>query len=393
MLPDSEISYILSCLEANLFQEWDKCTLPQDLHWDRFYFLVKKNRLSGLFYALGCEQPSFCPPHILERLRLEHYAWMLHGDCCAEKIAAALAALAAAGVPVIVLKGWALIQTLYEGDHSQRFCEDIDLLVRPEQSGNAEKVLIDLGYLPDDETWEGHSRRFLNCRAFLAPFQIPSSRAFGVGLHWGLLHTPAYDPDQIDVRALFEKARPVRVAGIQVLELCIEDQIAYGCAHLGLHHRYDPALFRFYELAALIHRAGSFLNWDEVIARVVNWQCVIPTQRILSRIHTLWRNIIPPAVMDQVKNLKPSPRERSVDRWLQKYARYSSMNTLLSWLTQPCFWKKFQKTFQDIFPSPAYMRRRYDPEKNRSILLLYWNRFFRSFDSKFHHHSCDKLTQ
>lgn len=391
MAVDPETSYILSCLESRLFPAQSWLAPTADLDWERFFALVMKNRLSGLFYALGCEQPLLYPDAIRERLRLEHYAWMLHGDRCAEKITTCLSALTAAGIPVIVLKGWAWIQTLYGGDHSLRFCEDIDLLVHPMQVDDAERILQEQEYIPDDEPWPGYTRRFMNCRAFLASLHISGSRAFGVGLHWGLLHSPAYDPDQIDVRALFEKAGPVRVAGVEVLELCIEDQIAYACAHLGLHHRYDPAFFRFYELAALVQRAGPLLNWDEVFTRAVNWQCVIPAQRILKHTHTLWQDVIPLTVIEEVNALKPSPRERLVDQWLQKYAHVRSMNILLDWLTQPGFWKCFQKAFQDIIPSPAYMRRRYSPAKKRSIHFLYVRRFLRLLDIIFHNCACDEL--
>ena len=92
-----------------------------------------------------------------------------------------------------------------------------------------------------------------------------------IGFHWGLLHRPSYDLDQVDINGLFSRARSLNGLGVNVLELSSEDQIVYGCAHLGLHHRYNPALYSYYEIGALIQRAGSNLDWNAIIQRAQDW--------------------------------------------------------------------------------------------------------------------------
>jgi len=393
MTNDPETTYIVACLESKLFPERPRPNPSTGLEWDRFFDLLVKNRLTGLFYVLSRAQRSVCPDFILDRLRLEHYAWMLYGDRCAEKVKVALSALHTAGIQVIVLKGWAWIQTLYGGDYSQRYCEDIDLLIRPADIDAVERILLNLGFLGADETWEGYTRRFMNCRAFLIPLQLQDSRMFSVGLHWGLIHTPSYDPRQIDIPSLFERTHSIRVAGVDVLELSVEDQITYACLHLGLHHEYDPSLFRYYELAAVILQEKSALDWDAVLKTAVEWKCVIPAQRVLQYTDTLWQNVVPSVVIAKANKIKPANRERFIATWQKLFGDKVSFSVLLNWLTLPGFWNRIKMAFQDVIPSPAYMRRRYGQAKSEPVLTLYFRRFFRSFHFIFHRYSLRKLSK
>jgi hypothetical protein len=387
MTNDPETSYMVACLELKLFPERTEPNPATGLDWDCFFDLLVQNRLTGLFYALSREQRSICPDFIHDRLRLEHYAWMLYGDRCTEKVKVALSELHTAGIQVIVLKGWAWIQTLYGGDYSQRYCEDIDLLIRPADVDAAERILLNLGFLGADETWEGYSRRFMNCRAFLTPLKMQDARMFSVGLHWGLIHTPSYDPRQIDIPALFDRAHPIRVVDVDVLELSVEDQITYVCLHLGLHHKYDPSLFRYYELAAVILKAKSTLDWDAVLKTADEWKCIIPAQRVLQYTDTLWQNVVPSVVIEKANKLKPANRERFVATWQKLFGDKVSFSVLLNWLTLPGFWNRIRMAFQDIIPSPAYMRRRYNQTKSEPVIILYFRRFFRSFHFLFRNYS------
>ena len=84
----------------------------------------------------------------------------LYGDQCGERVKALLSGLRAKGVDVVVLKGWAFIQTIYAGDHSVRYCEDIDILVLPQETSMAVSVLTQMGYQSKAETWPGRSPAF-----------------------------------------------------------------------------------------------------------------------------------------------------------------------------------------------------------------------------------------
>lgn len=65
----------------------------------------------------------------------------------AHQLGQALAALNAAGVPVLLLKGAALAHTLYAHPAGRPF-RDLDLLIRPGQTTAAFATLRQLGYTP-----------------------------------------------------------------------------------------------------------------------------------------------------------------------------------------------------------------------------------------------------
>jgi hypothetical protein len=337
------------------------------------------HRLSAYFHALSKSAPNPWPAEFVEQLRLDRYSLMLYGDQCATRIRRALSALTDAGLRVIVLKGWAHISTLYGGDHSLRPCEDIDILVHPRDADAAETVLHGMGCAPAIETWPGYNRKYTNGQLYFFTNEPGDpAAAFSLGLHWGLLHIPAYDPRRMDVDELFGRARPLTVAGVSALELRAEDFLPYTCAHLGLHHRFDSALFRYFEMAAVIHNAGADLNWKSVIERAAHWRVILPLRFAMTRLEALWPGLVPPDALEFTRNVRPTWGESAVDAWIRATRGKPAFDHLLTWLAFPD-WKQRPLIFlQDVFPGPEYLRQRYGRAPLGLWPLLYWRRFFRS---------------
>ena len=227
--------------------------VQDSLDFEKLSNLLERHHLAAYFFTLRSIFGSSWPVEFYEQLRKTNYKVLLFNLSRKALISQVLSSLHDSGLDIIVLKGWAFIQSIYEDDISARFCIDIDFLIHPQDSVKGACILKSLGYQPADESWPGYTERFLNCQVYssskeLLPLQI--------GFHWGLLHRPFYDPDLVDMNALFLRAQVLKMEGVNVFELSIEDQIVYGCAHLGLHHRYDEALYRYYEIGFLIRKAG-----------------------------------------------------------------------------------------------------------------------------------------
>jgi hypothetical protein len=344
---------------------------PLDLDWDRVYDLLIRHRLAGLFYILGSEHPGLWPQGLQERLQSVRYRALLRGDRSVKQIGTVLTALRQAGISVIVLKGWALIPVIYGGDHSQRTYDDIDLLVHPRDAARTEGILRSLGYVGEpDEPWPGYVRRYRNSRAY----QLPDELAyFAVGLHWGLLDTPFYDRRMV-VKEFFERAQPLRLAGVDVYGLAEEDHAVYTCGHLALHHEYDEALFRYYEAAALILQAGPAFDWNTIITRACAWRLIIPVQRVLFHIESLWPGIAPAQALEELSVLQPTLAERTAHRWVVEKKDNPVIRAALAWLTMPGLGRRWRFLLETAFPGPAYMRRRYGPAPGGLWPLLYLRR-------------------
>jgi hypothetical protein len=279
----------------------------------------------------------------------------------------------------MVLKGWAYIQTLYAGDHGQRFCEDIDLLIRPQDVDDVEQILSAAGFAGSLESWPGYSRKYLNARAYtFAARAGKSDGSFTIGLHWGLFGTPYYDPAQVDIAALMNCGLPLHINEVQVLQAGPEDQLVYACAHLGLHHDYDESFFRYYEIARSISAAAPAIDWAAVQQRARDWRCILPLQKALTRLEAIWPGLLPAGVLADLIHLKPAFLERFVYQWNRLASHRPTFGMLLLWLTIPGLKRRLEIAFKDTFPSPAYMRRRYQDFPFHFWPLAYALRFLHS---------------
>ncbi len=235
MISDRELVFIRNCLTSKLFPERPFPTPPAEMDWERLALLLDSHRLSAHFSVLRKPTQEHWPPAFWERIRGDRYSLMFYGDQCVIHIQALLIALDKAGIPVIVLKGWAYIPRIYGGDYSQRMCEDIDILARQQDLKRVELILYGLDFKLAMESWQGYNHRFTNgARYFVGGKSGVPGNTFSIGLHWGLWHTPAYDAELIDIDALFERAHPLEVATVPALELSIEDHIVYACASAWL---------------------------------------------------------------------------------------------------------------------------------------------------------------
>ena len=371
-----ELSFIQECLTYCLYPARPLPAALPGLDWNEVYNLVARHRLIGLFYVLGRDNPTLWPSELQERLRQQRYHALLRGDRCAQQVSAVLSAMCQAGIPAIVLKGWALIPTVFGGDYGQRTYDDMDLLVPPHDAARAVDILADLGYQGQVEPWPGYSRRYCHSWAYTAPNATTSfgqPLVFAIQPHWRLLHTP-FHAHRMPVEQLFERAQPLRVAGVDAHRLAAEDHLVYTCGHLALHHGYDEALLRYYELATFILQAGPGIDWDVVAARASAWRLILPVQHVLARLEALWPGVVPARSLETISGLQPTPAERLVHRWWVESETNSAVHVGLIWLTMPGLGNRLRYLLETACPSPRYMQQQYGPAPGGLWPLLYFRR-------------------
>jgi hypothetical protein len=370
-----ELSFILSCLTHRLDPDRQLPTPPEELDWSRVYRLLVDNRLAGLFCVLGRENPGLWPREVQQRLLEWRYTMLLRGDRCAAQVCNVLTALRQADLPAIVLKGWTLIPTLYAGDYGQRFYEDIDLLVLPQDAARAESILRDLAYQGTvREPWPGYMRRYGSTQAYAHIRESTiMGRGFGVGLHLGLLSIPYYDR-MIQVDGLFERALPLQIDGLQVLRLSPEDDLVYSCGHLALHHAYEESLHRYFEMASIVAGAGRAFRWDAVVAQASEWRLIVPLQRTIARLKELWPALLTSDLLDTIAGIRPGRAERYMHNWSVAHRNNHTVRALLDWLALPGVRTRGHFLLETAFPSPDYMRQRYGPAPAGWWPLLYFRR-------------------
>ena len=373
---DREEGFLLNALASRFFPSHPFPDPPADLDWERLHTLLKHHRLGAHFYVLGKSQRAGWPVAFRERLRLEYYSLMCFGDHWLGQIKLILSTLNEAGIPVIVLKGWAVIQTVYEGDYSQRVYDDMDILVHPKDVNAAALILEKLGWKVVERR-PGFDRRYFNAQAYYHGEQsLFLGRVFLIGFHWGLLRHPVYDPKQIDVGVLFERAHPLEIAGIPILELSIEDHIVYNCAHIVLHHHSDVGWYRYYELAAAIKKAGVGLDWQRVLQNATDWKLILPLQKVSKRIEEYWPEVLPDAVSISIERLEPALSERLIQVWYEKTNNSLVSEHIITWLAMPGIKKRISFILEDVFPDRAYMTKYYGKAPGGVWPLLYFRRYY-----------------
>ena len=176
-----------------------------------------------------------------------------------------LSALNAENIPLILLKGIVLANTVYE-NISLREMNDIDVLARPEHLTRIADILMNMGYKPlqsidvDVTMQAGHHH---------LPRLIKKGHA-GFEVHWNL--TNPGERYHIDPHGLWERAVPVQIAGCDTLMFSPEDMLLHLCVHASYHHQFTFGLRPFCDIAGVIDHWTP--DWRIVVDRACDqgWQ-------------------------------------------------------------------------------------------------------------------------
>jgi hypothetical protein len=191
-----------------------------------------------------------------------------------------LRALAAAGIPAIVLKGLAYETQLY-GAPGARPTADVDLLVPDEKRRAAFAVLDRLGFEP---------------RAAAAGFDDPDYHEVGwtragaeVDLHMALAPLARCG---IDYREVWRAAVPVQIGGTEALALHESHAAIFHALHMAIDHFDVPAIYLL-DLARLLPDEESISAAEELASR---WRCRRPFDTATALVAAsllLWRRTSP----------------------------------------------------------------------------------------------------
>ena len=356
-LPDASYQFFLSGLRGH----WDPPALetPRNLvengiSWQLWLEFVHRQRLAPLLYKTlrGLNLLSL---EAIQSLR-QVYLWTANRNILLlHELGMVLDGLQTAGVSVMPIKGGALAETVY-GNPAVRPMADLDLLVTPAGANAACATLTALGYTTDSlEPWPNHARRYRQVLEFIR--KAEGGLYFLVDLHWGVVDVPYYE--RIPIDTWFEGAETAILGGVETHIPSAEDHLLLLCAHLAFHERYSNDLLRHCDLAAIIHAAGETLNWETVFRQAAGWQMVIPLQRTLLRLESIWPRTVSPSVVREADRLPRSLAEKQFHRWVLDRHRNPTADVLLFVASTPGILRKFGLFLEQTFPSPIYMRQRY----------------------------------
>lgn len=236
--------------------------------WDRFATMAERLGLAPLLHhrLAVVDPPLQVPQAVLERLQQARYAVALHNQPILAEAQQLLSDSGSGLGPLVVLKGAALLASVYP-DTSLRVLADVDLLA-------ADPAV----------------------RGKLAAAGQREITRQAADLHWGMKTRATWWPLPLaHVEEMLERTEEVLLAGMPVQTLSVEDHLLWLLWHDFCHA--DPEPDRLLDLAWLIHTHQERLDWELVLAAAQRWGIVAACYPAL---HTLAAELglaIPPQVI------------------------------------------------------------------------------------------------
>lgn len=212
---------------------------PDD--WQRALSVLSSHRLLALVHQeVGEARLRGAPAGVLERLRAEVRATFVRNAVAMDALAGVLAAFQREGIEPIVLKGAALLNTVYPS-LGARPMVDVDLLLRPGEEGRAVAVLVAHGLRgrPEGDAWN---------------FVDPGGTRFDVVHRFRLFEHVALAP-------LIEWTRPRFLQRDAIATLEPNAMAVHLVVHMNGHRRdVGHLLAWFVDVARLLHAKSASID-------------------------------------------------------------------------------------------------------------------------------------
>lgn len=219
----------------------------------------------------------------------------------------ALTALEPTGIPVLILKGAALLH-LYDAP-GLRTMSDVDFWIQPDQSEAAIAALLTAGFGP-----QFPDRPIQLSQSGKLKLIHPQLAAAGLELH-SYPYTGQWlrNAARIDQQSVWERRHYLAVGDGVAWQPDATDLFLHVAVHLAVNHQFDRSTFRnLLDLATLCHKQPP--DWPALLARANAWGLRTALWLPLWLLEQLFA---PPGVAACLPQLAPAfPRRQLLTRWL-----------------------------------------------------------------------------
>ena len=337
--------------------------------WESLRAAIKRERL-GPFLHETLGTMDVLPKALRRALTRSHESARARNAALLRALATALAALEAAAVPVIVLKGAALLETVYRGQ-SVRYMWDVDILVHRRDLDAVGDVLRGLGYAGARQEPRRGALAEHETEILFQQTDVPAR----IDVHWGLFDSP-FHASRLEVDWLWDTAEPASIAGSPATILGPEAQLLHLCGHLALHHSGERLLW-WHDIAEMLVFHRERLSWPEVLGRAGRYGLLLPLREILPRVAEGWGVPVPSGVLQELQHYEPAPDEEEVFGQYWERKRAAGLQAWHDLRRMPTWRQRRRYALVNLFPSADYMQRRYGVRHRYLVLFFYPYRWFR----------------
>ena len=302
---ESELVFRLACAGVSSLPPAD---VERITDWRQVLLLAAdENAVIALRNHLRSRQWSHVPPAVQRHVAMLALDRESRMRLLRNRLEESLAALNAAGIETMLLKGSALATTVYDS-FAARPMRDIDLLIRPERAEEARAVLLAHGWaadseLPGDDSYATHHH--------LPPLRDSGASGLRLEIHRALV--PAGHPFRYSEVAVWNAARVTTCGTARALVM----HPTHHAAHIAIHFAWSHMLkmgawHAFRDLSTLL--AARLLDWRELVQVADEWgatSCCYWTLQLAAAISGL---PVPPSVLQRLRPRWPEFLRRPLER-------------------------------------------------------------------------------
>ncbi len=208
-----------------------------------------------------------------------------------------------AGIPVMVLKGAALLLTLYDRP-DEREMTDIDLLVKPADLDRAQELLEELGHHRGEALFR---EDFFPRYYYEIQYRVGLLSTFAIDLHvrpFRLLRLSRVMPDD----AIWRNAVDISIGDATVLIPCPDDMLIHLAGHSAIHGNGHKKWLA--DIDGWIRARRDEIDWDRFLANVESWRLVAAVRSGIAATADAYGASCPDAVLSRLSALRSNWRDR-----------------------------------------------------------------------------------
>lgn len=331
--------------------------------WEEIILRSAKYRVGPLLYS-RLKTDGYIPAEVMRRLKRIYLANAMKNVKLYNELSKLLTMLQDDGISVIVLKGAAIAEAVYQ-NIALRPMSDIDLLVKGKDVWGVDGALLQLGY-------KSPTCLFSKWYAQWIQHIVYNKRMFRIDVHPNRI----FEMPNLD---LWINASPVEIASADALILGPEDFLLHLCTHLDRHLHSDgiSSLIWWHDIAELLKHYQKDLKWDYVIKTAKEHKVQGCVCRVLHVINSWIDGCIPADVLGQFKSnsdiISIGDVMDSSGISMARQDQNKELDPTLSFMSKiPRIHDKIHYLFIAIFPCREFILCRYSVAKPELVYFYYF---------------------
>ena len=242
--------------------------------------------------------PTGQPISHLNRLKGIYRQSLYRNSLLFHRAFSVLAELEKIGVPVILLKGTALVAAYYD-DIGARLIGDVDFLVREEDVEKTLCYLKKLGWQSKNGSWLSKPVKHIHS------LDLINSEQYGLDIHWRAFYQCPWDgADQ----ELWKQTEDILFKGSTIKILNPTQQILHNCAH-GVRWNAVSSIRWIVDVMKIMEKRSDSVNWDLLVSETVARNLTLTMIYTLSFLKSEFHAGIPEEVLNRLDQLPKDSRE------------------------------------------------------------------------------------